>query len=86
MPGLLIMLPIAILLALGFLIFFFWSLRNGDIADAELSSMRLLLEDDAEADRSIVATKQTRPESASPERGVEAQPPAAGAALGSGRG
>ncbi|MBX7057660.1 MAG: cbb3-type cytochrome oxidase assembly protein CcoS [Leptospirales bacterium] len=53
MPGLLIMLPIAIVLALTFLGLFFWSMRNGDIEDAEMASLRVVMEDDDGVDLSV---------------------------------
>ncbi len=53
MPGLLIMLPIAVLLALGFLVFFFWSVRNGDYNDPEMPGHRMVLDDEDDVDRSI---------------------------------
>lgn len=53
MPGLLIMLPIAVALALGFLVFFFWSVRNGDYNDPEMPGHRMVLDDEDDVDRSI---------------------------------
>jgi cbb3-type cytochrome oxidase maturation protein len=55
MPGLLITLPLATLLALGFLAFFLWSVRNGDYEDPEMIKYRVLHDDDEEADRSVRA-------------------------------
>lgn len=54
MPGLLITLPLATLLALGFLAFFLWSVRNGDYEDPEMIKYRVLHDDDDEADRSVI--------------------------------
>lgn len=55
MPGLLITLPLATLLALGFLAFFLWSVRNGDYEDPEMIKYRVLHDDDDEADRNVIA-------------------------------
>lgn len=53
MPGLTIMLPLAILIALTFLGFFLWSVRNGDYEDTEMQKYRLLMNDEDDADRSV---------------------------------
>lgn len=53
MPGLLIMLPIAVIIALGFLVFFFWSVKNGDYNDPEMPGHRMVLDEDDDVDTSI---------------------------------
>lgn len=53
MPGLLIMLPIAVIIALGFLAFFFWSVKNGDYNDPEMPGHRMVLDDEDDVDTSI---------------------------------
>lgn len=53
MPGLLITLPIATLIALGFLAFFLWSVRNGDYEDPEMIKYRMVYDEDDDADRNI---------------------------------
>lgn len=53
MPGLLIMLPIAVIIALGFLALFFWSVKNGDYNDPEMPGHRMVLDDDNDVDTSI---------------------------------
>ena len=45
MPGLLIMLPIALILALGFLALFLWSVKNGDLEDAEMIKYKMIYDD-----------------------------------------
>jgi len=50
MPGLLITLPVSIVIALGFLAFFLWSVKNGDFEDSEVTGERILFDDD-ESDR-----------------------------------
>ncbi len=56
MPGLLFMLPIAIGIALIFLGFFLWSVRNGDYEDMEMPAYKMTFDQD-EADRSIQTSK-----------------------------
>ncbi|RME88957.1 MAG: cbb3-type cytochrome oxidase assembly protein CcoS [Candidatus Hydrogenedentota bacterium] len=58
MPGLWIMLPLALLLALVFLAFFFWSVRNGDYEDTEMEKYRILLDNDQDIDLSIQPKKK----------------------------
>jgi cbb3-type cytochrome oxidase maturation protein len=53
MPGLLIMLPLAVLIALGFLILFFWSVKNGDYNDPEMPGHRMVLDEQDDVDTSI---------------------------------
>lgn len=53
MPGLLIMLPIAVIIALGFLALFFWSVKNGDYNDPEMPGHRMVLDEDNDVDTSI---------------------------------
>ncbi|EHQ07688.1 cytochrome oxidase maturation protein, cbb3-type [Leptonema illini DSM 21528] len=53
MPGLLIMLPIAVIIALGFLVFFFWSVKNGDYNDPEMPGHRMVLDEEDDVDTSI---------------------------------
>ena len=47
------MLPIALALAGLFLVFFFWSMRNGDIEDADMNKYRLLYDNDDDVDKSM---------------------------------
>lgn len=54
------MLPIAVGIALVFLGFFLWSLRNGDYEDPEMIKYRMLMDDDREADTEITATQPTQ--------------------------
>jgi len=56
MPGLSIMLPTAVVIALIFLGFFLWSANNGDYEDSETLKYKMLIDDEDEADRSIVAS------------------------------
>lgn len=60
MPGLWIMLPIAIMLALAFLAFFFWSIRNGDFEDSEMEKYRILLDNEYDVDRTVEASGQSK--------------------------
>ena len=46
MSGLTIMLPLAIIIALSFLGFFLWSVRNGEYEDSEMQAYRLLMNDE----------------------------------------
>ncbi len=55
MPGLSIMLPIAVGIALFFLIAFLWSLANGEYDDTEMMKYRLLMDDADDVDRTINA-------------------------------
>ncbi len=52
MPGLLLMLPIAIGIALLFLGFFLWSVKNGDYEDPEMPAYKMTFDTD-EGDASI---------------------------------
>jgi len=47
MPGLIFMLPIAIGIALVFLWFFLWSVRNGDYEDPEMPKYRMIYDEDS---------------------------------------
>ncbi len=55
------MLPIAVGIALVFLGFFLWSLRNGDYEDPEMIKYRMLMDDDSEADENVTASKESQP-------------------------
>lgn len=46
MPGLAITLPLSLAIALLFLWFFLWSVKNGDYEDPEVTGERILLDDD----------------------------------------
>jgi cbb3-type cytochrome oxidase maturation protein len=46
MPGLYLTLPISIIIALVFLGFFIWSVRNGDYEDSETAAERILFDED----------------------------------------
>ena len=74
MPGLQIMLPLAVAIALGFLWLFLWSVRNGDYNDAEMTAHRILFDEqddvdlqfhrsasDGAAQEAANATKETGP-------------------------
>lgn len=47
------MLPLAVLIALGFLILFFWSVKNGDYNDPEMPGHRMVLDEQDDVDTSI---------------------------------
>ena len=53
MPGLLVMLPIAVGIAAFFLVLFLWSNRNGDHDDPEMPKFRMLLEDQDDVDKAV---------------------------------
>ena len=53
MPGLSIMLPIAVGIALFFLIAFLWSMANGEYEDPEMMKYRVLMDDADDADRTV---------------------------------
>ena len=55
MAGLLIMLPIALLIAGVFLYFFFWSVKNGDYEDSEMMKYKMIFDDQDDVDRSIAS-------------------------------
>jgi len=57
MPGLLITLPIATLIALAFLAFFLWSVRNGDYEDSEMIKYRMIHDESDDADRKLGAAE-----------------------------
>jgi len=48
------MLPIALVIATGFLVFFFWSVRNGDHMDPERPKYTMLLDDENDVDRTWI--------------------------------
>ena len=48
-----IMVPVAIGLALSFLGFYFWSIRNGDVESSEMNKYRFLLDNEDDIDSSI---------------------------------
>lgn len=60
------MLPIALIIAAGFLVFFLWSVKNGDFEDPEMPAHRMILDDNDDADTSIV--QKTEQKSAKPEK------------------
>ena len=60
MPGLLLMLPITIFIAFIFLYFFFWSVKNGDFDDLELSANKMLQDDDTPPIVSSTELKEER--------------------------
>lgn len=62
MPGLLILLPIAVFIALGFLVFFLWSVRNGDFEDPEMPRHKMLLDDEDDVDHEFGSDKVENPE------------------------
>ena len=62
MPGLLIMMPIAVGIALGFLVIFLWSVKNGDYSDPEMPGHRMVLDDEDDVDTSIKPRKSAQPE------------------------
>lgn len=59
MAGLLITLPIAVIIALVFLGFFLWSVRNEDHEDSEMIKYRMLMDEQDQADKSI-RTKESK--------------------------
>ncbi len=61
MPGLMFMLPLAFLIALAFLGFFLWSVRNGDYEDIEMQKYRVLMDDADDADRSLKTVAEQKP-------------------------
>ncbi len=54
MPGLIFMLPIAVGIALVFLGFFLWSVKNGDYEDPEMPAYKMTFDED-QPDRSVKA-------------------------------
>ena len=48
------MLPLAVGIALCFLGFFLWSVRNGDYEDTEMQKYRMLYDDADDTDRLVV--------------------------------
>ncbi|MCE9596748.1 MAG: cbb3-type cytochrome oxidase assembly protein CcoS [Spirochaetia bacterium] len=64
MPGIEIMLPIALGIAGIFLILFLWSARNGDMEDLEARKFRPLMDSSNDVDRSVLPQgKKERDES-----------------------
>ena len=51
MSGLAILIPVALLMGLGGLAFFFWAMRNGQFEDLDGAAQRVLLDDDGDGDR-----------------------------------
>jgi len=50
MSGLAILIPVALLMGLGGLAFFFWAMRNGQFEDLDGAAQRVLLDDDGDGD------------------------------------
>lgn len=53
MTGLQIMLPLTVALALGFLFFFLWSVRNRDYDDPEMPGHKMIMDDEDDVDRTM---------------------------------
>ncbi len=70
MPGLEIMLPIAVGIALCFLGFFLWSVRNGEYDDAEMTAHRILFDEKDDIDRQF-GQEATKADSTTPTRETE---------------
>ena len=51
------MAPIALGLALFFLWYFFWSVKNGDIIDSEMNNVRFLLDTEDDVDHDMKQEK-----------------------------
>ncbi|QTD56994.1 cbb3-type cytochrome oxidase assembly protein CcoS [Parasphingorhabdus cellanae] len=47
MSGLAILIPVALLMGLAGLAFFFWAMRNGQFEDLDGAAQRVLIDDDA---------------------------------------
>lgn len=52
MNGLAILIPVALLMGLGGLVFFFWAMRNGQFEDLDGAAQRVLLDDEDDKDQS----------------------------------
>lgn len=63
MDGITITLPIAVALAVGFLIFFLWSVKNGEYEDPEMPAHKMLLDDDQDVDRSMQPADKSKEKS-----------------------
>ena len=50
MNGLVFLIPVALLLGLGGLAAFFWSLRSGQFDDLDGAALRILIDDEGPAD------------------------------------
>lgn len=48
MNGLVVLIPVALLMSLTGLGFFFWSMRNGQLEDLDGAARRVLIEDEME--------------------------------------
>ncbi|MEP2103358.1 MAG: cbb3-type cytochrome oxidase assembly protein CcoS [Parasphingorhabdus sp.] len=51
MSGLAILIPVALLMGLAGLAFFFWAMRNGQFEDLDGAAQRVLIDEEAPADR-----------------------------------
>ncbi len=49
MSGLAILIPVALLMGLSGLAFFFWAMRNGQFEDLDGAAQRVLIDDEAQA-------------------------------------
>ncbi|MDH5718535.1 MAG: cbb3-type cytochrome oxidase assembly protein CcoS [Spirochaetia bacterium] len=58
MSALYITLPIAIFIALGFLIFFMWSVKNRDYEDTEMPKYKMLMDDKDDIDTTFKNNKK----------------------------
>jgi len=50
MSGLAILIPVALLMGLAGLVFFFWAMRNGQFEDLDGAAQRVLIDDEAADD------------------------------------
>lgn len=50
MSGLAILIPVALLMGLAGLVFFFWAMRNGQFEDLDGAAQRVLIDDEAPVD------------------------------------
>ena len=53
MTALYITVPIAIIVALGFLFFFFWSVKNRDYEDPEMPKYKMIFEENDDVDTTV---------------------------------
>ena len=66
MSVILVLVAFSVTLAAGFLVAFFWSVRNGQYDDTYSSSVRILFDDDKPAAAPAAATEPLKPEEPSP--------------------
>ncbi|GAA0487618.1 hypothetical protein GCM10009096_33150 [Parasphingorhabdus litoris] len=59
MSGLAILIPVALLMGLAGLAFFFWAIRNGQFEDLDGAAQRVLIDEEASVDEGLPDDENT---------------------------